>query len=331
MPAFSVLIVNYNGGAFVQGALNSLKRQTFRDFEVILVDNASSDGSADGLDTQGLPAFTLMKERANHGFARGNNLATEHARGRWLALLNPDAEADPDWLAEVAAAIRAHPDVKTFACAQFALGRPDLMDGAGDAYQVFGFPWRGGFGHPAASMPKADGWCFSACGASAIYEANLFRELGGFDERFFCYCEDVDLGFRLQLAGEDCMFLRRAIVRHAGGGIAGQSSAFATYHGTRNRIWAYAKNMPLPLLLPTLPGHAALTLYVLARNAFTPRFGPMARGLIDGVMGIPKIAGSWLWREPERRLGLWALARRMAWNPFRMSRRSPHVRPVAER
>ncbi len=330
-PDFSVLIVNYNGGHYVQGALDSLKRQTYRNFEVILVDNASTDGSADSLDTAGLPAFTLMKETENHGFARGNNLAAEKAQGRWLALLNPDAEADPDWLGEIAAAIRANSDVEAFACAQFALGRSDLMDGAGDAYQLFGFPWRGGFGHPATAMPPGDGWCFSGCGASAIYKTQLFREMGGFDERFFCYCEDVDLGFRIQLSGRDCLFIRRAVIRHAGGGIAGQSSAFATYHGTRNRLWTYAKNMPLPLLLPTLPGHVALTLYILARNAFTPRFQPMIRGLMDGLKGIQDVAGSDLWREPVRRLGIWPLALRMAWNPFKMSRRQPHVRSIKQR
>ena len=331
VPDFSVLIVNYNGGAYVQGALDSLKRQAYRNFEVILVDNASADGSADNLDTAGLPAFTLMKEAENHGFARGNNLAAERARGRWLALLNPDAEADPAWLAEVAAAIRAHPGVEAFACAQFALGDCSLMDGAGDAYQLFGFPWRGGFGHRAASMPTGDGWCFSGCGASAIYKAQLFRNMGGYDERFFCYCEDVDLGFRIQLSGKDCLFLHRAVIRHAGGGIAGQSSAFATYHGTRNRLWTYAKNMPLPLLLATLPGHVALTLYILARNSFTPRFRPMIRGLMDGLRGIPDITRSDLWREPQRRLGTWQLSRRMAWNPFRMSRRLPHVRSMNRR
>lgn len=325
-PHFSVLIVNYNGGAYLQGALDSLKSQTFRDFEVILVDNASTDRSAETLETAGLPAFTLLKEPENHGFARGNNLAAARAKGTWLALLNPDAEADPDWLAEVAAAIRVHAGVEAFACAQFALGNRDLMDGAGDAYLLFGFPWRGGFGYPATAMPPGDGWCFSGCGASAIYKTQLFREMGGFDERFFCYCEDVDLGFRIQLSGKDCMFLRRAVIRHAGGGIAGQSSAFATYHGTRNRLWTYAKNTPLPLLLATLPGHAALTLYVLARNAFTPRFRPMIRGLMDGLSGISKITAPGLWQQTERRLGLWQLARRMAWNPFRMSRRQPHIR-----
>jgi GT2 family glycosyltransferase len=325
-PDFSVLIVNYNGGAFLQGALDSLARQTHRNFEVILIDNASTDGSVGDLRTGGLPSFRLMRESQNHGFARGNNLAAEQARGRWIVLLNPDAEAAPEWLAELAAAAARHPSIRTFASAQFTLGDETRMDGAGDAYLLFGFPWRGGFGHKASAMPSGDGWCFSACGASAMYDASLFRELGGFDERFFCYCEDVDLGFRLQRRGEDCLFVRGAVIRHAGGGIAGQASAFATYHGTRNRLWTYAKNMPLPLLIPTLPGHLALTLYVVVRNAFTPRFRPMMKGLWHGLLGVGGVASSRHWRQSDLRISLWQLARRMAWNPWRMSARRTHVR-----
>jgi len=329
-PEFSVLIVNYNGGAYVQGALDSLKRQTWRNFEVILIDNASSDGSADGLDTGGLPAFTLMKEAENHGFARGNNLAAERARGRWLALLNPDAEAEPNWLAEVAAAIRAHPEVKAFASAQFMLGQPGVMDGAGDAYFGFGIPWRGGYGHPASHMPGTDGWCFSGCGASAIYEAELFCEIGGFDERFFCYCEDVDLGFRLQLLGHDCRFLHEAVVHHAGSALSGYQSAFSIFHGTRNRVWTFVKNMPLPVLLLTLPGHIALTLYLLLRSSFTPRFKPMLRGLMAGLMGAYAMRESGLWREPERKAPLMQLLGRMSWNPAALSGRKVQVRPAKD-
>lgn len=330
-PDFSVLIVNYNGGAYVQGALDSLKTQTYRNFEVIVIDNASSDGSADGLDAAGLPAFTLMRETENHGFARGNNLAAKAAHGRWIALLNPDAEAAPDWLENIAEAARQHPEVKNFASAQFMLGDEMKIDGAGDAYSLFGFPWRGGFNHPASAMPSEGGWVFSACGAAAVYDARLFRDLGGFDERFFCYCEDVDLGFRMQLAGEDCLFVRGAVVHHAGGAISGRASAFSTYHGTRNRIWTYTKNMPLPLLILTLPGHLALTLYVLARNSFTPRFKPMIRGLMDGISGTHGIVTSPLWKQRTRRLHLWELARRMAWNPWRMSSRRTHVRQTQSR
>ncbi len=326
-PDFSVLIVNYNGAAYLQGAIDSLKAQTHRSFEVIVLDNASSDGSLDALDTGGLPTVTLLRETENHGFAKGNNLAAAAAKGRWLALLNPDARAAPDWLAAIDRGIAAHPDTRTFACTQFALEEAGLLDGAGDAYLLFGFPWRGGFGHPAGDLP-GPGHCFSACGASAVYHADLFRRLGGFDERFFCYCEDVDLGYRLQLIGEDCRFLPDAVIEHAGSGISGRDSAFVTYYGARNRVWTYMKNTPAGLLALTLPGHLALTLYVLARNSFTPRFKPMLKGLIDGFSAASSLRESDNWRVQGPHSDLGRIVRTMAWNPWRMSQRSIHVRPA---
>lgn len=326
-PEFSIVIINYNGGDFLQEAVNSLARQTYQDFELIVLDNASTDGSADTLDLGTLPTAQLVRSAENLGFAGGNNRAAEITRGRWLVLLNPDTVAEPDWLEKLHAASEAYPACKTFASAQLDLRHPDLMDGAGDAYLLFGIPWRGGFSRPVGELPET-GWCFSACGASAMYDANLFREMGGFDERFFCYCEDVDLGFRLQLAGHDCLFVHDAVVNHAGSGITGRESAFSTYHGTRNRTWTYFKNMPPLLLALTLPGHMALVLYVLARNAFTPRFKPMLKGLTDGISGMWKITRSEEWKAGNRKLGLGELAARMAWNPWRLSSRKAHVRPL---
>ena len=327
-PLISVVIVNYNAGAFLQGAVNSLARQTFRDFELIVFDNASGDGSADTLDLTGLPQARLIRHGDNIGFAAGNNRAAGEARGKWLALLNPDTVAAPDWLEKLVAASQAHPGCRNFASAQFDLNDPCLLDGAGDAYLIFGFPWRGGFGRPASELPST-GWVFSACGAAAMYERDLFLGMGGFDERFFCYCEDVDLGFRLQLAGHDCLFVSDAVIGHAGSGITGRASAFSTYHGTRNRVWTYFKNMPRPVLLLALPGHVALTLYVLARNAFTPRFRPMIRGLTAGVAGLPQVCAPSSWHVRRRRIMLSELLSRMAWNPWRMSLRKPHVRPAS--
>lgn len=329
-PRVSVIIINYNGGAFLQQAVNSLSRQTFRDFELIVFDNASTDGSADTLDLSGVPAGRLVRHPENIGFAAGNNRAADLATGKWLALLNPDTVAEPDWLENLLAAADAYPDCRNFASAQFDLTSADTLDGVGDAYLVFGIPWRGGFGRPASELPGM-GWCFSACGAAAMYDLALFRENGGFDERFFCYCEDVDLGFRLQLAGHDCLFVNTAVVHHAGSGITGRTSAFSTYHGTRNRVWTYFKNMPAGILLATLPGHVALTLYIAARNVFTPRFKPMLRGLMDGISGLPQIRRPSAWKLPRHTMETRHLLSRMAWNPWLMSARKAHVRDLTSK
>lgn len=326
MVSVSVIIVNYNGEKFLQQALDSLRNQTFRDFEVLVVDNASTDGSVDDLDCDGIPGFRLLRQARNLGFAGGSNAGAAESRGVWLAMLNPDAAARPDWLERVMAATERHPDVNMFTCAQYALEDPGIMDGAGDCYLGFGIPWRGGFGLPGP-VPE-EGECFSPCGASALFRRSVFVAHAGFDERFFCYCEDVDLGYRMRLAGERCVFVPDAVILHAGSGITGRTSEFAIFHGTRNRLWIYAKNTPLPLLILTLPGHVLLTLAILLRGLATGRAGPTFRGLKAGIAGLGAIRRDRTYGPPERTASLCDLMCAMAWNPKRMLDRRPVIRPL---
>lgn len=329
-PEFSVVIVSYNSGDYLQGAITSLARQTFRDFEVILLDNASEDGAIDRLDLSGLDdvEVLLFKETDNHGFARGNNLGARRAKGKWLALLNPDAEAEPDWLDQLRAARTRHPGVNVFASCQLSLEQPGQLDGAGDAYLVFGFPWRGGFENPVSRLP-AEGTCFAPCGASAVYDRELFLSLGGFDERFFCYCEDVDLGFRMQLEGEQCVFLPDAVVRHAGSGTTGRDSYFTAFHGNRNRLWTYVKNMPLPLLLLTFPGHLAILAYVYLRNRDRFEHSGMTDGVKAGFKSAWSLRGKGPYKTRHWPRSWRAFLTSMAWNPFVIRDRRPHVREAS--
>lgn len=345
MSRFSIIIVNYNGGDYLRCALQSLQTQTVTDFEVFVVDNASSDSSlADVVKKYGgdtaverqtlsLPLSSCPKQNVqlhvlamneNLGFAAANNLAAESASGEWLVLLNPDAEADAHWLEELANAAARHPDTTMFASAQFDLHNPDLLDGVGDAYFICGIPWRGGFGHPKTELP-AEGTCFSPCGAGAMYRRDLFLDHGGFDERFFCYCEDVDLGFRLRLAGENCVFIPSAIIHHAGGGVAGRASEFSLYHGARNRFWTYIKNMPLRILIPTFPIHAALIVAILYRNRKTHQHRPTLRGLRDGLSGMGTFLSERRALKRRRNARVIDIADAMSWNIFRMRNRAPHV------
>ncbi|WP_370173119.1 MULTISPECIES: glycosyltransferase family 2 protein [Hyphomonas] len=326
-PTFSVIIVNYNGGEFLQMAIKSLAGQSFRDFELIVVDNNSEDGSMDSLDLSGLPHANTLLEKTNHGFAAGSNLGARVARGTWLAMLNPDAVAAPDWLERVHDAIARHPDCRVFACTQYDLDDPEQLDGSGDAYLLFGIPWRGSFQRPASELP-AEGYCFSPCGASAIYNRDLFLAHDGFDERFFCYCEDVDLGMRLQLSGEDCIFLPDALIHHKGSGISGRYSYFTTFHGNRNRTWAYLKNMPLWLLVLTLPGHVALLSYIYVRNRSRMPNTGMADGIKAGFREGWKLRRDPAYHVPAGPKHSLRLLRSMAWNPWRMARRAAHVRPL---
>ncbi|KCZ57806.1 glycosyltransferase family 2 protein [Hyphomonas atlantica] len=329
-PKFSIIIVNYNGGAYLQAALDSLKDQTVRDFEVICVDNASTDGSVEGLDTSELPSFELIRSNENLGFAAGNNRAIKAARGQWMCLLNPDAVAEPRWLESITAGMERHPTCNVFACAQFMLEDPERLDGAGDAFLVFGIPWRGGFERPATELP-GEGTCFSPCGASAIFRRDTFMEHGGYDERFFCYCEDVDLGYRMQLAGEDCIFLPDARIAHKGSGTSGADSYFTTYHGNRNRTWAFFKNTPLSLLILTLPGHVAILGYIYWRNRRNLQHTGMQDGIREGLRTGWQMRKSPEFKVRKRTRPLFGMMAAMAFNPFRMARRKAHVRPLRNR
>ncbi|MEM8616402.1 MAG: glycosyltransferase family 2 protein [Pseudomonadota bacterium] len=326
-PHVSVIIVNYNGGEYLKGALQSLAAQTMRRFEVLLVDNASTDGSMEAVSGEGLPALTVLQQRDNLGFAAANNLAARKAQGEWLALLNPDAEAAPDWLAVLMEAASRYPAVTSFASAQIDLHHPHLLDGAGDAYLGFGIPWRGGFGRPIEERPP-EGECFSPCGAGAFIKRETFHAHGGFDERFFCYCEDVDLGYRMRLAGEACLFLPDAVIYHAGSAISGQASPFSLFHGTRNRLWTYVKNTPLRLLILTLPVHIALTIAILLRGLMTGRFWYTLRGLGAALKGIGPILKARKSLKKTRKARLSDLSAAMCWNPITMLQRKPHIRPI---
>jgi N-acetylglucosaminyl-diphospho-decaprenol L-rhamnosyltransferase len=131
--------------------------------------------------------------------------------------------------------------VRCFTSLQMVADEPGLMDGAGDVMTSAGIPFRGGY-RRRRPADLAEGEVFSACGAATLIDRDLFLGLGGFDERFFCYCEDVDLGYRLRLAGETTLLLPAAVVEHVGSASTGVRSDFSIFHGSRNRIWTFIKN-----------------------------------------------------------------------------------------
>lgn len=323
-PTVCVIIVNYNGGEFIQAAVDHLKEQAVRPDEVIIVDNGSTDGSADTLDLGGLDEARLIRLEENAGFARANNLAAKQARSDWLALLNPDALAQNDWLAELMKATTRYPDVSMFASAQLDAADPGVIDGAGDCYYFLGIPWRGGFGRQASELPD-EGECFSPCGASALFRRSTFLEAGGFDESYFCYCEDVDLGFRLRLQGERCVFIPSAVVHHFGSAISGRYSDFTVRLGTRNRLRTYLTNMPPLALSLTLPGHVLATAYLGIRAAFQPHGKAMRKGIVQGLADLPAIISRRREVQKTRTHSSAAILRAMSWNPVRLHGRKTHV------
>ena len=321
----TVIIVNFNGGDLVQTAIDHLRMQSRLPDEVIVVDNASTDGSADRLDLDGLPNAELVRLDENIGFAGANNLAASRARGDWLALLNPDTEPQPGWLEELMRATTRYPHVSQFASAQFDAEYPDRLDGAGDCYFILGFPWRGGFGRMAKELP-GEGECFSPCGASALIRRKTFLDAGGFDESYFCYCEDVDLGFRLRLKGERCIFVPKAVIHHHGSAISGRYSDFTVRLGTRNRLRTYLTSMPPLALVLTLPGHVLATLYLYARAAGKPHARAMRKGIQQALSSLPSILRRRRLVQKTRTCSSADIVRVMSWNPLTLHGRKTHVR-----
>jgi GT2 family glycosyltransferase len=314
-PIVSVIIVAYESGPTLERCLAGLRAQTFVDFEVLLIDNASTDGmpqAAAAMD----PTIRFLQPGANLGFAAGNNLAAGLARGHWLVLLNPDAYAQPDWLEALIAGTLRHPEVRCFTSLQMVADEPGLMDGAGDVMTSAGIPFRGGY---RRRLPPnlLEGEVFSACGAATMIDRALFLELGGFDERFFCYCEDVDLGYRLRLAGEATLLIPDARVEHVGSASTGVRSDFAIFHGSRNRIWTFLKNTPPLLLWLTMPLHVAVTAGLFLLHMRRGDAAPVARGVRAALarQALDPILASRRELQAARKASSWDILRVMAIDP----------------
>jgi GT2 family glycosyltransferase len=314
-PTISVVIVSYESGPTLERCLAGLDAQTVTDFEVLLVDNASTDGAPQAAAAAD-PTIRFLQPGANLGFAAGNNLAAREARGRWLVLLNPDAYPHPDWLEALIAGTLRHPEVRCFTSLQMVADEPDLMDGAGDVMTSAGIPFRGGYRRRLPSNLR-EGEVFSACGAATLIDRGLFLNLGGFDERFFCYCEDVDLGYRLRLAGEATLLLPAARVEHVGSASTGVRSDFAVFHGSRNRIWTFLKNTPPLLLWLTTPLHVAVTAGLLLLHARRGDAGPVVRGIRAALKreALDPILASRRALQAGRKAGSWDILRAMAIDP----------------
>jgi GT2 family glycosyltransferase len=307
----SVIVVNWNGRRFLPRCLEALARQTANSLEVIVVDNASTDGSAEWIRTHH-PEVKLLAMPHNLGFAAANNLAAQRASGHWLALLNPDAFPEPDWLAALHAASRAFPEASSFAGKLLMAEHPERLDGTGDVYHVSGLAWRRDHDRSDASASRGGGWVFSPCGASALYRRDRFLELGGFDEDFFCYLEDIDLGFRMQLLGDRCRYVPDAVARHLGSASTGQRSAFSSYQGQRNLVWVYCKNMPGPLFWTYLPLHVVMNLFSVAWLALRGQGRVALAAKRDALKHLRT-----MWRkrraiQQNRRVGCWRLRRSLA-------------------
>ncbi len=282
----AVIIVTYNAGTYLDRCLATLYAQSFLPSSVVLVDNASSDGAVNGV-AERYPNIQVVRLAENIGFAAANNLGVERAGDcDYIALLNPDAFAEPNWLAELVDAAGRYPKADMFASRMRLADSPDLLDGAGDALHVSGRPWRIAHGAPVERGGLVETEVFAPCAAAALYRAASFRRAGGLDNDFFCYMEDIDLGFRMRLNGGSCVYVPSATVDHVGSVSTVRYSDFYLYHSHRNIVTTFVKNMPGRLFWLHLPMHLLVNLATLFFYALKGRGGVLFKAKVDAIRAL---------------------------------------------
>jgi len=288
-PRVSIIIPNLNGAHHLPACLESLRAQTFGDFEVIVADNGSTDGSLDLL-ARDFPEALVLPLGENRGFAGACNAGIRAARGEFVILLNNDTEADPRWLAEVVAAFERHPEAGIVASKMLLFDRRDTFHTAGDFYRVDGIPGNRGVWQKDEGQYEAEEYVFSACGGSGAYRREMLDRIGLLDEDFFFSCEDVDLAWRAQLAGYRCVYAPRAVVYHklsaTGGG------TISSFYDGRNFIYLLVKDYPGDLW--RRHWRAILRAqFRLAWEALRAWRGEAARarlrGMLAGLLGVPRM------------------------------------------
>lgn len=252
MQEVTVIIPNLNGKAFLKGCLSSLRQQTFRNFEVILVDNGSSDNSV-AYVKENFPEVRVHRFTVNTGFCHAVNAGIRLSSSPYVILLNNDTVCEEHFVEELLTGIKRHP--KGFSCQALMLRmhQPELIDDAGDYYCALGWAFADGKGHPAAHCTR-EKKVFAACAGAAIYNRRMMEKVGLFDEKHFAYLEDIDIGYRAKIFGYENWLIPSAKVLHAGSGTSGSAyNEFKVRHTSRNSIYLIYKNMPVFQIFLNLP------------------------------------------------------------------------------
>lgn len=281
----AVIVVNYNAGRHLLRVVEGLAAQDRAPDRVIVIDNGSTDDSLEGL-SEAYPSVEIVHAASNLGFAAGNNLGVARATDcEWIAFLNPDAVPHVDWLSELLDAAAKHPSASLLGSTMLVDGQPERLDGTGDVYSRGGIAFRRHHGQPVTAAPHG-GDVFGACAAAALIRRSTFMALGGFCEEFFCYYEDVDLAFRIRLAGGSCRYVPDSVVDHVGSLTTGRESSFTLYHSHRNMVWTFVSNMPRGLLIRYLPQHIAANITMVIWYSLQGQPGALLRAKKDALLGL---------------------------------------------
>lgn len=247
----TIIIPNYNGLKFMEPCFAALNAQSEKDFDLLVVDNGSTDGSVEWLKEHKLPSIFLPE---NTGFSGAVNVGIKASRTKYVILLNNDTEPEPDYVKELVAVMERSPKIFSASSKMIQLHHKELMDDAGDMYSLLGWAYQRGVGQKSSGYTRP---CrvFAACAGAAIYRRVVFEEIGGFDEAHFAYLEDIDVGYRARIFGYDNVYCPSAVVYHVGSGTSGSKyNSFKVRLAARNNVYLNYKNMPfLQLLVNFLP------------------------------------------------------------------------------
>jgi GT2 family glycosyltransferase len=299
----SIVVVNYNGAAHLSPLLESLARQTRRDFVLVVVDNGSTDGSRGLLEAAaagGQFDLRLIYFDANRGFAPACNAGIAATPTPWVIMLNNDTRPEPAWLEHLLATVDQQPELGMVASKLLRAQQPDQIDSAGIALDWTGiaWDWRGGERDDPGERQPVE--VFGPCGGAALYARRMLDEIGGFDDDFFAYLEDVDLAWRARLAGWRCVLQPQARVLHAHSSTLGDASPRKRYLLARNKVWLLVKNYPQPwftLLFPLIAGYDLLAVgYGIVRR------GDLA-SLAGRLAGLRRLPQLWAKRRQTQRQG----------------------------
>lgn len=247
----TIIIPNYNGLVFMEPCFAALEKQTSAAYDILVVDNGSTDGSVEWLKERGIPGIFL---ETNTGFSGAVNVGIRAAKTPYVLLLNNDTEAEPDFVEEMVNAIERSPKIFAVSSKMIQLHQKDLMDDAGDMYSLLGWAYQRGVGQSSKGFQE-EREVFSACAGAAIYRREVFEIIGYFDEMHFAYLEDIDVCYRAKIYGYHNRYCPTAVVYHVGSGTSGSKyNSFKVKLAARNNIYLNYKNMPfLQLVVNLLP------------------------------------------------------------------------------
>lgn len=268
----------------MEDCLQSLLRQTYRSFSITLVDNGSTDGSAEFVSGR-FPEVRVIALTENLGFAEANNCALKDLTTPYAALLNNDAVADPVWLASLVEALEQTKEAGFAASKMLCHDRPEVIDRCGDGYTRAGAALLRGRGEPSGQYGRRE-WIFGACAGAALYRSSMLTDVGFFNEDFFLLYEDVDLSFRAQLKGYKCLYVPEAVVYHKGSGSLIHDSPLSVYYGHRNLEWVYIQNMPVRLIPRTIVPHLIYNIAALCYFIMRGRGIDYIRAKKDALKGL---------------------------------------------